>query len=348
MRNKKFVVLFFAVLTVLGLKAQDPHFSQYSMMPIYLNPAMTGVYSGNYRVNALYRSQWQSVLKDESTPMFRTFGASADFRFQVGKNDAVGAGLMFINDRAGAGDFGTNQGNISVSYIKSLNYQANNFLTAGFIGGVGQRSVNYQSLRFGNQFDGEGYNPLLNSGEVLGENFTFFDLGVGVFWYYIKDKRRNYYAGVSVNHLNRPNMSFYDGEDSRLYMKINFNAGVQLPLGNQLDLLPSVLFMNQGPAIETMLGTYFKIFFNSAEPGGNAFYVGPYYRMVGGEEKAIASEALVLATRVDYSSFTIGFSYDLNFSELTAASNSRGGFEVSLMHIGSWSKKNKTLFCPRF
>lgn len=348
MRNKNFVVLLFVLLTAVGLKAQDPHFSQYSMMPIYLNPAMTGVYSGNYRVNALYRSQWQSILKNESTPMFRTIGASADFRFDVGKKDAVGAGVQFINDRAGAGNFGTNQVSISASYVKALNYRATNFLSAGFIGGVGQRSVNYQSLRFGNQFDGEGYNPLLTSGEVLGDNFTFFDLGVGVFWYFVKGKRTNYYAGVSVNHLNRPNMSFYDGENAKLYMKINFNAGVQVPLGSQLDLLPSVLFMNQGPAIETMIGTYFKVFFNSAEPNGNAFYIGPYYRIVGAENQAIASEALILAARVDYSSFTVGFSYDLNFSELTAASNSRGGFEVALMHIGSWKKKNKTLFCPRF
>lgn len=347
MRNK-IVVLLLIVLGTLGLKAQDPHFSQYSMMPLYQNPAMTGVYSGNYRLNAIYRSQWQSVLKNESTPMFRTFGASADFRFDVGKKDAVGAGIMFINDQAGQGNFSTNQVNLSASFVKALGYQPKHFLSAGFIGGVGFRNVNYQSLRFGNQFDGEGFNPLLSSNEVLGDNFTFFDLGVGVFWYYVPSKRRNFYAGVSVNHLNRPNMSFYDGENSRLFMKYNVNLGAQLPVGSSLDILPSVLFMMQGPSIETMLGTYFKIFFNSADPSGNAFYIGPFYRMVGAEAKAIASEALVLAARVDYASFTLGFSYDLNFSELTAASNSRGGFEVSLMHIGSWNKRNKTIFCPRF
>lgn len=348
MGNKNVVVLLLAVFTALGLSAQDPHFSQYSMMPLYQNPATTGVFSGNYRVNAIYRSQWQSVLKSESTPMFRTFGASADLRFDIGKKSAVGAGVMFMNDRAGAGNFGTNQGSVAISYIKAFGYRSKHFLSVGFVGGVGQRSVNYQSLRFGNQFDGEGFNPLLSPNEVLGDNFTFFDLGLGAFWYHVKDKRRNYYAGVSVSHLNRPNMSFYDGENSKLYMKINVNAGLQVPLGTQLDLLPSVLFMMQGPSIETMIGTYFKIFFNSADPSGNAFYVGPYYRIVGAENKAIASEALVLAARVDYASFTLGFSYDLNFSELTAASNSRGGFEVSLMHIGSWNKRNKTQFCPRF
>jgi hypothetical protein len=50
---------------------------------------------------------------------------------------------------------------------------------------------------------------------------------------------------------------------------------------------------------------------------------------------------------MDINSFTVGVSYDLNFSQLTDASNARGGFEVSAQYIGCFKQKNK-LFCPRF
>jgi len=67
--------------SALVANAQDPHFSQYTASPLYLNPAMTGVFGCNYRLTMIYRSQWSSVLRDEAVPMFRTTGASYDMRF---------------------------------------------------------------------------------------------------------------------------------------------------------------------------------------------------------------------------------------------------------------------------
>ena len=56
-----------------NLFAQDPHYSQYNEMSVYINPAMCAV---GYDVRAVlnYRSQWQSV----SVP-YKTYGATAEF-----------------------------------------------------------------------------------------------------------------------------------------------------------------------------------------------------------------------------------------------------------------------------
>jgi hypothetical protein len=135
-------------------------------------------------------------------------------------------------------------------------------------------------------------------------------------------------------------------------MKITGTAGVGIPVGPKVDIQPSIMIMSQGPAFETNVGSYVKIFFESNKPDGNAFYIGPWYRIVTRDNVTdaggIASEALILATRIDYSTFTLGFSFDLNLSELTNATNTNGGFEISLAHVGGWAKKNKVFICPRF
>ncbi|GIV33610.1 MAG: hypothetical protein KatS3mg031_1145 [Chitinophagales bacterium] len=351
---KQFKTAFIAVLAViLGFQSfgQDPHFSQYNSSPLNVNPAMTGLFSGNYRFTAIFRSQWSSILRDETIPMFRTFSASFDLRIGIpaSRHDAIGVGLSFINDKAGDAAYGTNQPNLSVAYLKSLNSQGNHFLSAGVQAGLGFRSIDYTRLRFGNQFDAAigDFNPNINNNENFNNNFTFFDLGAGVFWYYFPKKRTNFWAGFSVSHVNMPNQSFGSG-DARLYIKYTGTGGVQVPLSNTLDLLPSFLILSQGPAFETQVGTYLKVLFVPNEPQGNAFYIGPWYRIVRGYQKGIASDALILATRFDVASFSFGFAYDLNFSELTDATNSRGAFEVSAIHIGSFRQKNKVKFCPRF
>lgn len=347
---KSLLILLVTITSVITVKAQDPHFSQFNASPLYLNPAMTGVFACNYRFTTIYRSQWNSILKDESVPMFRTVAASYDMRFNkgIGKHDAIGVGAMFFNDRAGESRFGTNQLNFSFSYIKSLNrYKANNYLSFGFQAGAAQRSMN-GDLRFGNQFDGEGYNPALPSQEVTDfGNFMFFDINAGLFWYYAPKKRVNYYAGAFAFHLNRPSQSFYGGNEAKMFMRYGINGGVQFPLASQVDLLPGILFMKQGPATETNLGALVKWFFDTGKPNGNAFYFGPYYRIVRGIDSPVNSESLILMGRMDLASFTVGLSYDLNFSQLTDASNARGGFEISAQYIGCFKKKSK-INCPRF
>ncbi len=348
---KTALILALAVMLSFGASAQDPHFSQYNASPLNINPAMTGVFSGNYRLTAIYRSQWGSILKNESVPMFRTFSASFDLRLPVpsSKHDAFGVGITFMNDKAGESEFGTNNVALSFSYLKAVDNEGKHFLNAGFQAGIGYRSINYANLRFGSQFDGTGFNPNIVSGETFGnDNFTFFDLGAGLFWYSFPKKRTNYWAGVAVAHLNRPNQSFFEGADANLFMRISGTAGLQVPIGSNLDLLPSLLILSQGPAFETQIGTYVKILFEPNSADGNAFYIGPSYRIVRGEDRAIASDALILGTRFDYSSFSFGFAYDLNFSELTAATNSRGAFEVSAIHVGAFKKKSNVKYCPRF
>jgi hypothetical protein len=40
---------------------QDIHFSQFFQAPLLRNPSLAGIYTGDIRVQTVYRDQWNSV-----------------------------------------------------------------------------------------------------------------------------------------------------------------------------------------------------------------------------------------------------------------------------------------------
>ena len=97
--------------------SQDIHFSQYNGSVLNLNPAFTGFFDGDYRINAIYRSQWTSV----PVP-YRTISIAADGRFKTKKmkSDCFGLGIYFNNDKAGDTYYNTTQLYLSGSYIPAV------------------------------------------------------------------------------------------------------------------------------------------------------------------------------------------------------------------------------------
>ena len=57
------------------------------------------------------------------------------------------------------------------------------------------------------------------------------------------------------------------------------------------------------------------------------------------------SDAVIPAFGIGYNSITVVASYDINNSDLTAASNYKGGFEFSLTYV--WKKK-KQICCLNY
>ena len=97
---KKLIVII-AVLLQLGMLNKsiaqvDPHFSQYYAYPLWLNPALTGVFNGDTRVNLNFKNQWASVGNG-----YNTGGLSADFR----PTEKVGLGFNVINQAAGTAGY---------------------------------------------------------------------------------------------------------------------------------------------------------------------------------------------------------------------------------------------------
>jgi type IX secretion system PorP/SprF family membrane protein len=193
----KRALLFLAILLYFNpLRAQDPHFSQFFASPLTLNPAFTGLFSGDYRLSGNYRSQWRSI----STP-FVTGTVAMDFgilKNVISYTDIWGVGVMAMYDRSGGGALTSSYLSFSTAYHKGLDPEGNHTLAIGLQGTLVQKRIDNSKLQFENQIDNNGYNPMIPSNETLvNPKISYFDPNVGILYNGLIGEASNIYLGAS-------------------------------------------------------------------------------------------------------------------------------------------------------
>lgn len=240
----QFIGIPLLVITIgFGAQAQDIHFSQWQNNPILTSPSYAGFFDGYLRLSGAYRSQWGSV----TTP-YQTIFVSGDFHLMQRNynRDMMGIGISLFDDVAGDSKFGTLEGSIALSYIKSFNNQNNHFAGIGLSLGVGQRSISYDELHFDNQWDGNSFNPSLSNQETFYKNrFTFFDLSLGVHWFWQMNNKTGIEAGASGWHINHPEMTIFNDMSIILNTKYDVFAKLPLELNDKLTFIPEFMFMTR-------------------------------------------------------------------------------------------------------
>jgi type IX secretion system PorP/SprF family membrane protein len=93
--------------TAIGIKAQDPQFSQFYSNPLYLAPSFAGAVDGS-RVSAVYRDQWW-----ESKVTFKAFSLSYDHYFSTFNS---GVGFIAFRDISGSSHLGSLNLGLQYSY----------------------------------------------------------------------------------------------------------------------------------------------------------------------------------------------------------------------------------------
>lgn len=322
------VVLLFLFLPSI-MFAQDFQLSQYDAPPLFLNPAMTGMFDGQFRIHGHYRTQWSSVA---SKP-FTTAGVSFDMPVKK-----FGIGLQVLNYRAGAGAYNVTSALLSVGYDLVFDKENNHHLALGAQGGILQKSLDVSKLTFGNQYmgaNGGSFDAGVASGETFSNTaFIVADINAGALYYYAKESARlNPFIGFSVFHLTEPTESF-NGASNKLPMRTYVHGGVKINVNEKVQLLPKFLYMQQAGAQAYTASLLLHYFLKE----DTYLIVGPTYR---------SNDAAIIEAGLKKGRYTARVSYDFNISALKTASNSRGGFEISLTYIARRSKPNPLANCPR-
>ena len=327
MNTKKIVIATMIVLPFIS-KAQDIHFSQFNETPVVLNPALSCT-AYDTRVIANYKNQWASV----SSP-YQTYGLSLEktLKHLKLKKSYVGTSFTIYNDKAGDLGLGTLAINLGANIVVKTG--KNSKFSGGIGGGISFRTINTSKMRWESQYDGYNYNATTASGEATTvASFLQGDFVGGVVYHYAKSERyisaqdgTKFDIGLSAFHFSSPNLSFMSGND-RQYAKFVAHANFDIGIKNaHAALVPSLIYMRQGPSQEIDAGFMFKyiiqdqsVYTGIKKPC--ALSLGAYYRV---------GDAIIPSLLFQYDKFALGFSYDLNISQLTAASRTKGGMEISL------------------
>lgn len=349
---KQYTLLLFAACLLWlspDCRGQDPRFSQYFASPWNLNPAMTGAFSGKWRITANYRDQWSSFLAPEP---FRTYAAAADFRLNVHREDYFGLGLGVMHDEAGTARYQQNRLQLGGAFLKQLSggpRVADHFISAGVQVGFGQNSIDWSRLWFSSQFDPVTESPDYASGNgepnANASSKAYLDFNAGLLWYVLFGDNGFWYAGGALHHINQPVISLTGNGSEQLYSRWSGHTGGQLPLGDHLGLLPGALVMRQGPAFETDFGM--NIRYSNNDRNELALRMGAWARLGNRLDSGLQADAVTVVAMLELERWMLGLSYDITVSPLTRANNSRGAFELSITYFHPEERRAK-IACPRF
>ncbi|MBP7821428.1 MAG: PorP/SprF family type IX secretion system membrane protein [Saprospiraceae bacterium] len=345
--------LIYSTFTSTSLSAQDIRFTQFYASPLTLNPAMTGLMDGKFRVGAIYRDQWRSVLEQPYTTFSAAFDVKFDLSLHKRNKDFVGVGLMFYNDKVNSIDFITNQLALSGAYHKSLTQDNTQYLSLGIQAALSQRSLNYENIFFGDQFNGiDGYTRATD--EILPQNnFGFSDYAVGLSYLISPKRNTSFMAAGSIHHFLKPQFSFYKRSDTEVYANITDNRlnikysaqfSAQFPIAQQVSLLPRLLFAVQGNHTDVNVGSNIK--FALSNTSSTSLQLGTWLRPALNGFNSVSLDALVLLLGIEYQSLLIGMSYEANLRSLSQSRNTQGAFEISLTYMGEYD--SEVIMCPTF
>ena len=317
---------------------QDLHFSQFYETSLLRNPSLAGLYNGDYRIQTVYRNQWNSL----ATP-FQTSALNADIKLPVGKgDDFMTLGLQIITDKAGSVALTTNHLLPAINYHKSLSGNRNTYLSLGFMGGIVSRRLDFSRITTNSQYDGFSYNGSLPSGELFNTNYSFLDMNVGISLHTTmgENDQHSVFGGIAYHHFNKPINSFY--KNINHLPKMVFSGGVKLNADRVNYITLHGDYSQQAQYKMAIIGAILSHKLGDGEDLGNVFHVGAMYRY---------NDAFVPVIKLDLRPISFSLSYDVNISPLITASQGTGGIEFGLSYINFLPTANTSrdkVRCPQF
>jgi len=333
------IILLFATITV---QSQDIHFSQFFEAPLLRNPALAGLFTGDLRIQAVYRTQWQSV-----TVPYQTTSLNAEYKLPIGKSeDFLTLGGQVLYDKAGTVAMTSTHVLPAVNYHKSLSEDRNMYLSLGFMGGLVQRRLDRSKVTTNSQFDGTGYNGNLADGETFtNPSYSYFDGTAGMSFntQIGQNQDDNIFVGIAYHHFNKPsNISFYG--DSKLVMapKWVYSAGARMNASENAYVTFHADYIKQGPNTQVIGGLMYTHKLDDSFDPKYLIHAGGFIRW---------KDAFIPMAKVEMRPLAISVSYDANISQLTTATGGRGGFEMAISYqkyINRDNSSKEAVRCPRF
>ncbi len=326
--------------------AQDPHFTQYFTSPLTLSPALTGLTQCDLRLAANYRTQWGSVSPNPYTTGTISFDMAA-MKGTLDNGDALGVGVLALYDKTGLGGLQNTTVALSLAYHKAFGEDKQNTLSIGVQGALVKKSLDFTKLKFEDQFDfSTGGTPYATSEPVNNSDLTYPDFNAGIMYSGRLNEHSTAYIGASYYHLTTPTETFISSTHT-IHSRFSGYVGGSFDLNENIVLYASGLFQAQASATEVVGGAAVGFVLN---PGhdmefqkNTILYLGGWYRY---------GDAIAPYVGFEWSKMKLGFTYDVNMSSFSTATNSNGGYEVSLIFNGCLNRRAKeptyNFACPKF
>lgn len=329
------------ILVSLTSKAQDIQYSQFYANVLYLNPAFAG---NAHALRGIFHQRLQWPALDAK---YITSHLSVDNYFSKANS---GLGLMVYKDWQGSNTIASLEG--ALQYAYELHLTPKHSFRAGIQASYTSRTVNYAVLYFPDQYSDNGYLGSNTNQPKTADNVQYLDLTSGGIFY-----SDNYWIGFTYAHMNKPNQSFLDNQESRLPSKYDLTLGYRFDLekknemkeldqGRDVYLTPTAHYKSQGKSDQVDLGVYFLY---------DHLITGFWYRGIPilkhYRKQLQNNESFVALVGWRVNNLSVSYSFDFTVSKLAPAQTG-GSHELNITYLYSLTtkrkKKMKRIPCPHF
>jgi len=294
MKKVRTVILALIIPMSVVFGQQDPVVSNYMFNTQLYNPAFSGM-TGMITATALTRQQWVGFPGAPSTMIF-----NVNTPFSI-LGLRSGAGLLVESDSYGF----SNDIELNLSY-SALIPVGSGTLGAGFSAGMLNKTLAPEwFIPSGTSHTPPSGDPLIPEND---ESVLALDIAAGVYY-----QGLNYYAGISVTHLNQPKIKY---SETATYVSREYylTAGYYFQLPNpSLELIPSIFIVNDGAATQYLATGMVR--YNKKIWGGVSYRISDAITGFAGVEL--------------YNGLKIGYGYDFPISEIRKGTSGSHEFVVS-------------------
>ncbi len=283
--------------------SQDLHFFTILRSSIVEKSGTGWNFTGDYRIQGVYRDQWNSF-----TNAYKTGSFNGEYKLPVGRtDDYLTLGMQILYDKAGDAGLTSTTVFPAINYSKSLSSTHTSYLSLGFMGGYVDKRIDLSKITTNSQFDGTAFNPSIPSGETFPTpDIHYWDASVGMSFNssFGQNQQNSMFFGVAYHHLNRPMNSFYQNTAVELQPKYVVSGGAKFLLDEKSTITLQADYSSQGPSRETIGGLMYG--YNLGEFTDDPKYVlgiGAYMRL---------GDAFIPVIKLDMLPLSMAISYDIN------------------------------------
>ncbi len=318
-----------------SLKAQEYiHFSQFTYLPLSVNPAQAGLFEGSYRVGGLFKSHRQTgSFKGSQTPVIYADVPIGGFR----KQDWIGIGLNLHRDGAGSALLNNTLVAINGAYHMGMDMKQNTVLSFGVQAGYNQRNIDKSKLTFQ---DGILKGNSADLALIDDQNKSYTLVNVGINLRSKASKTTTFNVGLSVDNIIGAKYNLLTSTVAKLPRRFNLYSTLDVALNKRISLNPAVIFRTTAGTSEIMVHAVGGV---KLDPKNNISVKGGLGYRLG--------DAAQLLLGMDYGDIRIGASYDYTLSSGLRDANAKNGFEIAIGYIGKIFRTKQpppVILCPRY
>lgn len=301
---KNLLILLFLIFSVNFTCGQDVIFSQNFLVPETLNTSFTGALRSS-KIGSVHRSQWRnSNFKTTSSFVF------FDTWFEEYKS---GVGISFLNQKESASSYTFNQ--VNFNYAMAFQISDTWFFRPSVSAGFGMKNYGFQNLVLEDQINLN--NGIINTSSIdpllLRSNRVFFDFSSSILF-----NNDDSWAGLTVKHLNKPNISLTENGNTPLDIFVSAHANILIPLFNNYrnDFIgmSKIFFLTN----YMMQGDFNLLDFGMQYVVDNRFSIGI---LASTSPNSVPDESSIISSvrtfaGIRWNGFRFGYSYDINTTKL--------------------------------